>query len=114
MIDGRGATGQAGEAMGGWMSSENGDYTTPCGHERHRKTKQAPSPPGVSDDGARGDKNPQGEMISGTMRTVMDDITIGVPCNGKEDEAQRDGASKRPRMKPPKSRQKKSPHLLDW
>lgn len=34
------------------------DYITACGHERHHNGKQAPSPPIVSKDGARGDEEP--------------------------------------------------------
>ena len=44
--------------IGDGMSSENGDYTASCGHERHRMGSKHPSPPGVSLDGAKGDEKP--------------------------------------------------------
>lgn len=43
-IDGHEATGQAGETMSDWMRSEDVDYITACGHERHRMGKQAALP----------------------------------------------------------------------
>lgn len=66
--------GEAWQGMG-WEAIAN--YITACGHERHRKTKQASSPPGMSGDGARNDEGTQGETMSEAMGRWHHERRIG-------------------------------------